>query len=270
MEPSTTHERAEQLLCYLPEYRVIICRVHGAVRNWDTHLWQSHSIPKKIRDQIGEQHRFNQLPCYLPTEIPLPLPYQPPIALVGDPALGYACKNQGCSYISTSINTMKKHCNKKHNQVSTPSMPYNWQAVQVQTFFKTGGFQRYFIVARAGTTASSKPESGYAPPTTSEATSIITEWTAAQQVRSQQLDIAEAAIAATDRTGWFNRNGWPEHLAGRNLARLSWASRMPDKNDALFQQAVKIVDRAIEQGVAGLSTLPLETRRWLRSPKERD
>jgi hypothetical protein len=45
---------------------------------------------------------------------------------------------------------------------------------------------------------------------------------------------------------------------------------MLDRNNALFQQAVKIVNLAIEQSVARLSTLPLETQRWLRSPKEEE
>ena len=35
-------------------------------------------------------------------------------------------------------------------------------------------------------------------------------------------------VAKTDRTGWFNGNGWPEHLSRRNLGHLSRASRMPD------------------------------------------
>jgi hypothetical protein len=36
---------------------------------------------------------------------------------------------------------------------------------------------------------------------------------------------------------------------------------MPNKNDTLLSQAVNIVDQAVEQAVARLSTLRLESRR---------
>ena len=41
---------------------------------------------------------------------------------------------------------------------------------------------------------------------------------------------------------------------------------MPDKDDTLLTQAAAIVEQTIEQAVSGLSTLGLESRRWLRSP----
>ena len=40
---------------------------------------------------------------------------------------------------------------------------------------------------------------------------------------------------------------------------------MPDHSEQALQQAAKAVDLAIEQSVAGLSTLAQETRRWLKS-----
>ena len=83
---------------------------------------------------------------------------------------------------------------------------------------------------------------------------------------TESLAIADAAIAKTDHTGWFNRNRWLIHLARCNLLHLSQASRLPDKNEPTLSQAAHVVERAVEQAVAGLSTLGLETRRWLRSP----
>ena len=41
---------------------------------------------------------------------------------------------------------------------------------------------------------------------------------------------------------------------------------MPNKDDTLLTQAATIVEQAIKQAVSGLSTLGLESRRWLRSP----
>lgn len=34
-------------------------------------------------------------------------------------------------------------------------------------------------------------------------------------------------IEKTDRTNWFNRTGWPEHLKGRNLVHLAHQPRLP-------------------------------------------
>lgn len=74
-------------------------------------------------------------------------------------------------------------------------------------------------------------------------------------------------MVRTDRIGWFNRTGWPEHLARRNMRHLAHASRMPDRDERLLKQAVNVVNLMIERAAAGLSTLGLETRRWLRSAK---
>jgi len=54
------------------------------------------------------------------------------------------------------------------------------------------------------------------------------------------------------------------------LKRLAHASRLPDWDERLLQQAAKVVDLAIESSVAGLSTLALETRRWLKSAKREE
>lgn len=78
---------------------------------------------------------------------------------------------------------------------------------------------------------------------------------------TELLAIADAAIAKTDYTGWFNRNRWLIHLARCNLLHLSQASRLPNKNEPTLSQAAHVVKRAVEQAVARLSTLSLETQR---------
>jgi len=45
---------------------------------------------------------------------------------------------------------------------------------------------------------------------------------------------------------------------------------MPDRDERLLRQAVDAVDLMMERAVAGLSTLGLETRRWLRSAKREE
>jgi hypothetical protein len=65
----------------------------------------------------------------------------------------------------------------------------------------------------------------------------------------------EKETPKTDRTGWFNMTGWPQHLAGSNLKHLSHASRLLDRDEVRLQKAVKAVDAMVERCVAGLSTL---------------
>ena len=80
----------------------------------------------------------------------------------------------------------------------------------------------------------------------------------------------ERETAKTDRTGWFNMTGWPQHLAGSNLKHLAHASRLPDRDEARLQKAAKAVNVIVERCVAGLSTLARQTRRWLRSAKREE
>ncbi|KNG47914.1 recq family helicase [Stemphylium lycopersici] len=103
-------------------------------------------------------------------------------------------------------------------------------AAKAQTFFRTGGFQRYFAVLPS---AAAEPIVLRAPAAVhnAEVATILTEYEEAKAKREEELKTADGSVAKTDRTGWFNRNGWPEHLARRNLGHLSRASRMPDHAD---------------------------------------
>ena len=74
--------------------------------------------------------------------------------------------------------------------------------------------------------------------------------------------------AKTDKTGWFKRAGWLEHFKDRHLAHLGYQVRLPDRNEAKLQLAAKLTEQLIENCVKGLSTLPRETRRWLRSAQQ--
>lgn len=40
-------------LRYLPAYSLIVCKDHSAVRNWRTHLLDSHKISKKSQRQLN-------------------------------------------------------------------------------------------------------------------------------------------------------------------------------------------------------------------------
>jgi hypothetical protein len=249
-------------LRYLPAYRLIVCKDHGAVLNWRTHLSESHKISKKIQTELDAQYQIQTLQLLSFKDHPLPLPNQPPIPILGDSISAYACSNKSCTFITASCNSIHKHYNKEHNWISSPQDRKPWACIQAQTFFRSGGRQRYFQVQPLPLETSSLSAS-----TTTDAVShIVQQIQSSQAKHAESLAIADATIAKTDHTGWFNRNRWPIHLASCNLIHLNQASRMPDKNDNLLGQAVEVVEQVVEQAVSGLSTLALETRRWLKSP----
>lgn len=48
--------------------------------------------------------------------------------------------------------------------------------------------------------------------------------------------------AKTDKTGWFNQTGWPEHLKKRNLVHLGHQARLPDRNEKKLQLAAQLTE----------------------------
>lgn len=72
----------------------------------------------------------------------------------------------------------------------------------------------------------------------------------------------------TDRTNWFNRRGWPEHLKKRNLVHLAYQIRLPDKDKKKLQLAAQLAEQLMEKCVKRLAFLPRDLRRWLRSAKQ--
>jgi hypothetical protein len=79
--------------------------------------------------------------------------------------------------------------------------------------------------------------------------------------------IAEDA-SAKDRTGWFKRARWDEHLqAYPDWKLLAYAIRLPGDDEPALEQVVLVVRELVKQAVRGLSTLSIETLRWLRSAK---
>ena len=61
--------------------------------------------------------------------------------------------------------------------------------------------------------------------------------------------------------------GWIEHLQGSNKRHLAHAARLPSKDEPDLKQIGGLVETLVEHCVEGLSTLPQELRRWLRSVK---
>jgi hypothetical protein len=104
----------------------------------------------------------------------------------------------------------------------------------VQTFFSVAGLQRYFKVDYSQPTENravveENPTTDYQH----EISVIVEEWDRAAEKHKQTLDIVDAKVAKTDRTGWFKRTGWAEHLAGCNMRHLGRATRMPDREETV-------------------------------------
>lgn len=93
-------------------------------------------------------------------------------------------------------------------------------------------------------------------------------WKATSQVEEAKLQVMDAEAAKIDKTGWFKRTGWLEHLAQRNLTHLAFQLRMPDQAEPKLRLAAELVERLIERSVRGLATVAQETRRWLKSPQQ--
>jgi hypothetical protein len=82
------------------------------------------------------------------------------------------------------------------------------------------------------------------------------------------MDRMAEEASAKDRTGWFKRTRWDEHLqAYPDWKLLSYATRPPGDDEPELKQVGLAVEELVEQAVRGLSTLLIDTLRWLRSPK---
>jgi hypothetical protein len=138
--------------------------------------------------------------------------------------------------------------------------------VKVQTFFRVGGLQRYFVVRAA--------DSSNAPSLPREVADVVKErladWSLTKHRHEEKAQVIDAQVAKTDKTGWFKRTGWLEHFANRNLMHLAHQTRLPDHSEVKLQQAAKLTELLIEKSVKGLSTLARETKRWLRSAKRQE
>jgi hypothetical protein len=99
----------------------------------------------------------------------------------------------------------------------------------VQTFFRTGGLQRYFVV-NAGDSSTGDSNSRPSSPcdVADNVKREMAEWETVQKEEEQRMQLIDAAVAKTDQTGWFKRTGWLEHFAGRNLAHLAHQAWLPN------------------------------------------
>jgi hypothetical protein len=153
------------------------------------------------------------------------------------------------------------HCKKHHQQAWTGDKSLLYNTVKVQSFFRTGGLQKYFVVQVAEAQNAEDVNVKVA------VQRQLAEYRLTQQEVEEELQTLEET-AKTDKTGWFKRTGWLEFFKDRNLVHLARQVRAPDPNERKVRLAAELTERLIERSVKGLATLPQELRRWLRSAKQ--
>jgi hypothetical protein len=68
-----------------------------------------------------------------------------PIKELGEPLDGAQCET--CSWITINKDEMRKHCKQNHKQAWVGEKSSLYRTVKVQSFFRTRGLQKYFIVS---------------------------------------------------------------------------------------------------------------------------
>ncbi|KAF2008559.1 hypothetical protein BU24DRAFT_319607, partial [Aaosphaeria arxii CBS 175.79] len=200
-----------------------------------------HGTVKSITDHVVEKHNHSPHVTKQLRELlkPYTIPSPTQLALRPDQSpphphlaihLGNACKH--CGYRTTSTELMGRHLSSKHN-----------------------------VKRKASTSPRCRENRGQA---------LLGEWKEMEKRHEEEMQMMDAAAAKTDKTGWFTRTGWLQHLAKRNLVHLAHAIKLPTRSEPKLKQTARLVELLVEQSVAGLSTLARETRRWLRSAKREE
>jgi superfamily II DNA helicase RecQ len=261
-----TVDNADECFQYLRKYGVLVCLEHTTgVQNLDAHLRDYHAVPAGERRAIVEKYI-----CFCikrPDEVQLPSPMGRPIEELGKPLRAFQCSEVDCDYITINKSVLKTHRNKSHGLSWKSDTGSLYAEVCVQTFFRTGGLQRYFTVNMpddAGASRSSDSDDE------TKVKALLGEWGETEIKHEKKMQVMDADAAKTDRTGWFIRTGWLQHLAKRNRVHLAHAIKLPNRNEPKLKQAARVVELLIERSVAGLSTLARETRRWLRSAQREE
>lgn len=270
-----TIDNASEWLQYESQHKLLVCKYHCyAISNLSSHLRTEHSGTPKEKAAVAR--KYSHLQILNPTQAQLPPPLEPPIQSLGRPRDAFICNEEECGYITVSRHEIRKHCNKDHEWRSTKADREHWHHIFVQSFVSTGGRQRYFTVDYEEENAIDNIEVEHNNQRhTSRARQehdfdtalVLDEWNAAKTQHDRELEIIDGNVAKTDHSLWSKRTGYPQHLAGSNFKHLSNGSRLPDKDEQELQQISRLVDLLVEKCVAGLATLDLETRRWLRSAK---
>ena len=253
--PPASLNAIKDTICYLHEYRTLVCKQHAtALQNLNAHLRQHHSVGSQLRQQVIASYNDREWICN-PQEIQLPAPLGPPIAELGAPLDGFQCAEDECEYITININELRMHRKSAHKLLWDKKDNTAYEKVKVQTFFRGRALRRYFVVHDEENSELSVP---------GEVAEVVQaqlgRWEETKKMEEEKAQVMEAEAAKTDKTGWFKRTGWLEHLANRNRKHLAHQIRLPDRSEVKLQRAAKLVELLLERSVKGLLTLARELR----------
>lgn len=142
---------AQQMLDYLPEYRVVRCvecRYAVPPSALSRHMKDLHHVYRGKRRALLDYAETLDLAD--PEDLLLPEPHEPPIPSIPVED-GVACN--WCKYLSVTTKRMKRHWVTVHERRGIEGK--HWRSVQLQTFFR-GNNLRYFIVTPGERTRQSR------------------------------------------------------------------------------------------------------------------
>ena len=211
---------------YLHTYKVLICLEHATgIQNLDSHLRDYHAVPAKERTTIVK--KYSWVVIETADQVCLPAPIGQPNQELGHPINGLQCTEPNCDYISVNKGAFRKHGKKEHGLRWIGDTSELYMNVKVQTFFRKGGLQRYFVVhAPDGNDEPSAPAG-----VQGEVDRLLTKWKETKKSQEEKAQTMDAEAANTDKTDWFKRTGWLEHLVTRNRVHLAHQVRLPDRNE---------------------------------------
>ena len=136
-------DNCADILCFLADFRVLVCKQHcSGVVNLDKHLLERHATPANVRKEILQ--RFARCERLDPKDVELPEQPAQPIKELGAPLDRLCCKT--CSFLTVDKSVLRKHLKKNHQQAWKGEKSELFDSVKVQTFFRGGGLQKYFVV----------------------------------------------------------------------------------------------------------------------------
>jgi len=131
------------IFCFLEDFGVFVCKQHHtAVINLDRHMLQYHKVPASTRREV-----VNCFTRLKPVDLgKIKLPEQPMQAVeqLGKPLTGLHCRT--CQFITINKDEIRRHCKRYHGLAWVGDKSQLYSIVKVQSFFRTGGMQRYFEV----------------------------------------------------------------------------------------------------------------------------
>ena len=146
--------RPNELLQYLPQHRVLICReCHYAIQPSaiSRHLKDLHHIYRSNRQEFMKYASGFDLAD--PKDVTLPRPSEGPVPSLTVTS-GLACGASGCDHLCATAKRMKMHWAAEHSEVY--GQDPQWRSVDLQTFFR-GNQLRYFIIHHSSPTS---PQTG--------------------------------------------------------------------------------------------------------------